>query len=995
MRSLLSFSRIHSLCTFFLLGATFVLLFQAANGYGQYRSDVWTAESGLPQNIVRGIVQTPDGYLWVATLDGLARFDGIRFTVFNKNNTPGIVSNRLESVLKGPGGDLWLLTESSQITRYHRGIFQTYGAKQGLLEHDDDSVTADQNGNLWALTSEGIKRWNEAIGRFEVIDLADKKMKFRPFAWENSGFWAIDKKGVHCFIRGRTIFYPFLSKLTADSLWGVGLNEDGTILLETFDGKHIRLAPEKSLDEVTSVDHPFLSSYIDHQGHQWTIQIGKHLSRSIEYLSSGVVISQPFLRLFEDMDDNLWLGTEGNGLYRLQRQSIRVISQAQGLVSRNVYPILQDHEGAMWVGSWPAGLTHYQAGRFTRYTPKDGLPGPVSALGEDRQHRLWIGTHGGLAIFDNGRLRKAKDPVLPDNAVVQAILQARDGTLWFGTRNGLFSMKEGVTKRFSVQEGLQTNDIHVLIEDRAGDLWIGGYGGLTRLHNGSFTRWSEREGLPSENLRSIYEDREGILWVGTYDNGMGRLKDGEWTRYTSQNGLFNNGVFQILEDDHGNFWISCNRGIYRVSKRDLNDYAAGAVKTISSVAYGRGDGMVNVECNGGLWPAGAKAPDGKLWFPTQDGVAIVNPDAVPINSRPPNVVIESAMVDRMTVPVTNLLQVAPGQKSLEIQYTALSFSRPDQVRFRYQLDGLDAAWIDVGTRRTAYYSHLPPGRYTFRVVAANGDGIWNTQGQSLPIVVIAPFYQTRWFLLLMLLATVALILGISHYRIVQHEKASATQRAFSQKLIGSQENERKRIAAELHDSLGQRLIVINNLALFSLDAAAKYPDKEHYQTIEEISKETMIAIEETRNISYNLRPFRLDRLGLRKAIQSLVRMVGRASGVHFSFEIDDIDTLLPEDQRISFYRIIQESLNNIVKHAQAAKASVRIQHLDHKILLVIQDDGHGFSTESSTAERQGGFGLTGMSERAALLGGTLKIRSEHHRGTIISLEIPLTENNRG
>ncbi len=997
MRSLLSSNRPQTwFRLLFLIAATVGPFTLPPNTYGQYRADVWTADSGLPQNIVRGIAQTPDGYLWIATLDGLARFDGIQFVIFDKNNTPGIISNRIESILNGTGGDLWLYNEGGRITRFRGGAFETYGPQQGIEKQDVLSITADLSGSIWILTNKGIERWSESAQRFEVAVPSDQNLNFRPFAWENTGFWAIGPKGVDCFIRGRRVFYPFSSALTTEQLWGVALNQDDTILLETMDGRRIQLSPDKPVAKVQSVDHPFVSSYIDHHGHSWTIKIGKHLSRSIEYLSSGSATRLPFFRLFEDRDKNLWLGTEGKGLYRLQPQSIRSISQEDGLQSDNVYPILRDHEEAMWVGSWPAGLTRYQAGKFTRYTPKEGLPGAVSALGEDRRHRLWIGTHGGVCIFAHGKIEKAKELDIPSGSVVQAILQTRDGTLWFGSRDGLFSLRDGVTKRFTVKDGLQTNDIHVLIEDRDGALWIGGYGGLAMLRNGSFTRWSEKDGLPSENIRSLYQDSDGGLWVGSYDNGMGRFKDGKWTHFDTENGLFNNGVFQILEDRHGNFWISCNRGIYRIRKQDLNDYAAGAIKSIVSVALGKADGMINIECNGGLWPAGAKSPDGKLWFPTQDGVAVVDPSAVPIDPNPPNVIIESVQIDRIKMPLSDPVQVLPGQQSLEIQYTASSFTRPDQIRFRYWMEGLDAGWVDVGTRRTAYFSHLPPGRYTFKVTAVNSDGLWNTTGKDLRIVVVAPFYEKRWFRLLASLLTIVLIVAAARYRIAQHQRASAAQRIFSQKLIGSQESERKRIAAELHDSLGQRLIVINNLALFSLDAAARYPqDKETYQTIEEINKEAVRAIEETRNISYNLRPFRLDRLGLRKAIQSLVRTIKRVSGLAITCEIDDIDLLLAKDQRINFYRIIQESLNNIVKHAQARNVSVLIRHLDQKMVLSIHDDGQGFSQENVTAEKQGGFGLTGMSERAVLLGGNLKIRSGRERGTIIVLEIPLTESNRG
>ncbi len=238
---------------------------------------------------------------------------------------------------------------------------------------------------------------------------------------------------------------------------------------------------------------------------------------------------------------------------------------------------------------------------------------------------------------------------------------------------------------------------------------------------------------------ALYQDREGVLWIGTYDGGLARLEDGRLTRYTIKEGLFNNGVFQILEDARGNFWMSSNRGIYRVRKQELNEVAARKRSAITSVAYGKSDGMLNAECNGGAWPAGIKARDGKLWFPTQDGVAVIDPETISANPQPPPVVIESFLLDRAAVAFDRPVRISPGQESLEIAYTALSFINSEQLKFKYRLAGLDRDWIEADTRRTAYYSHVPPGDYVFQVIAANSDGVWNTEGQSLRIVVVPPF----------------------------------------------------------------------------------------------------------------------------------------------------------------------------------------------------------------------------------------------------------------
>jgi signal transduction histidine kinase len=437
--------------------------------------------------------------------------------------------------------------------------------------------------------------------------------------------------------------------------------------------------------------------------------------------------------------------------------------------------------------------------------------------------------------------------------------------------------------------------------------------------------------------------------------------------------------------------------VYRVSKHDLNAFAAGDLKKVASTAYGKIDGMLDIECNGGVDPSGIKTRDGKLLFPTRDGVVIIDPESVVHDSVPPLVMIESSLVDNVTTPVNAPLRIPPGRPNVEINYTAPNFINTAQTHFKYRLEGLDTDWVDAGGRRIAYYSHLPPGEYVFHVIAGNGDGVWNQEGKTLAITVLTPFYQTHWFQILLLLTLGALVAMAWRYRVSQLERAQAVQQAFSRQLIASQEAERKRIAAEMHDSLGQRLVVIKNLALILLRPKKSAPTgDDDAQTLAEISDEASSAIAETREISYNLRPFQLDRLGLTKAIEAMVRTTRIASGIHFTSELDNIDDVFPEDLRINFYRIVQESLGNIMKHAQATEVNVRVKRRIENVILTIEDNGRGFTPdERSPLSSQSGFGLTGMAERAKLLGGELKIRSTPGKGTTVMFEIPLRQTQRG
>jgi signal transduction histidine kinase/ligand-binding sensor domain-containing protein len=980
----------------FYLACLLLLNCSSAALAAQYRLKVWTVENGLPQNVIRGIAQSPDGYLWIATLDGLARFDGIRFTVFNKSNTSGIASNRFSSMVQDQNGDLWLTSESESITRYHRGSFHTYGPADGVPANSIRGIARDSTGSVWVLSDESIMKWNNAQGEFLDVTPDNLRMHYQPLHWENAGFWGQDKSGLHIFAQGRFLSYPLPGWLQGGSIWDVGIDESGTVWLESFDGRQAFIAADKQIVEPLDAAHPRMISYRDPHGHAWTMHVNPRLMRFLDFESSGQPTAIPFTRFLEDKEGNVWIGTEGNGLYQLQEQSIDVYTRAQGLIDQDIYPIYQDRSGAIWIGAWQLGLSSFRDGRFTNYSPDQGLPGHlVSALGGDRDGNVWIATHGGLAIVRDGQIRKP-DASLPEHAVAQAILQDRGGTLWFGTTNGLVAYRDGPSRVLTTQDGLAGNDVKVIVESALGDLWIGGYGGLTRLHDGQFTHWSERDGLPSDNIRAIYEDHDGVIWIGSYDGGLGRLKDGKFTRYTERNGLFNNGVFQILEDERGNLWMSCNRGIYRVSKQDLNAFADGKRTTITSVAYGKADGMLNVECNGGMWPAGIKTNDGKLWFPTQDGVAVIDPKTVRINPQPPPVVIEAVLIDRIPTSIQNSLSIPPGKENLEIEYTALSFIRSEQIRFRYRLQGLDSNWIDAGSRRTAYYSHLPPGTYTFHVIADNSDGVWNDVGQSLTVTVLAPFYRRWWFITIELLAAAALVSLAVYYRISQLKQAQAVQKAFSQQLIASQENERQRIASELHDSLGQRLIVINNLAQLSMRSKNKSVSPDGESTLQEISAETALAIQETREISYNLRPFQLDRLGLTKAVEIVLRTVGSASGIHITSAVDNIDDALPNDLRINFYRIVQESMNNIMKHAQATEVDFRITRTKEQMTMTIRDNGVGFNPANRSSKGgKSGFGLTGMEERADSLGGNFRVRSAPGQGTVMTVEIPLESDAHG
>jgi signal transduction histidine kinase len=480
-------------------------------------------------------------------------------------------------------------------------------------------------------------------------------------------------------------------------------------------------------------------------------------------------------------------------------------------------------------------------------------------------------------------------------------------------------------------------------------------------------------------------DDENTLWIGTIDNGLFRYRDGAITRYTTREGLHDDCLYFIVEDDHHDLWFGGTRGIWKTSREDLNRFAEGEAASIHSTVYGKADGLRSPICTGTLQPVAGRSPDGRLWFATSKGVAVIDPLRIPRNPHPPPVVIEQVVLDGFPMAPDDGMEIPASQSRVEFHYTGLSYIVPNEVRFRYRLAGFDSGWVEAGHNRVAHYTQLPPGHYRFHVSAANNDGVWNESGATLALVILPHFWQTGWFIGLMVLG----LLGVSYTAYQRHvgrlRRDHGLQAAFSHRLIRSQESERQRIAAGLHDGLGQNLLVIKNLAVL---AQSSHSDATRVsKALDDISTIASQSIHETRQIAHNLRPFQLDELGLTKALVGMARQIQDSTGISIATNVDELELVFSPEIEINLFRIAQECLNNVVRHSGASEARLTVSRSAGLVRLMVEDNGRGFEP-ASTRDGPSGYGLRDIQERLRMMSGTLRILSHPPQGTRIEIEVP-------
>ncbi|MGA3286700.1 MAG: two-component regulator propeller domain-containing protein [Bacteroidota bacterium] len=741
----------------------------------QYSHLVWKQEDGLPQDLVQCITQTRDGYLWLGTQEGLIRFDGVQFTVFDRSTTAGLRYNGIEALIQSTDGSLWIGTQDG-LTRIRNGKFITYTRADGLANNYVTDLFEDAEGRLWITTLyEGLSVWKEEkFTNYTTKDgLSSNYLTCVSGGIDGSIYIGSTTAGLSRFKDGVFSTYTTANGLASNTITSVCQNIDNVLWVATNAGlSQLKNGKWTTFTTKDGLANNWVRSiYKDRDGNLW-IGTNGGLNRirdnHICAYTSDDVLSGKFVKaFFEDIEGNLWVGTLNNGLNCFRPGRFTVYTDKEGLRNNEVRPIYQTSDSSVWVGTIGGGLSRFKNGSVKTFTMKDGLPSnSIRALCEDVDGSLWIGTSDqGLCRLKNGKFTTWTTKNGLANNFIYSLFLSRDHTLWIGTLGGFNTLKNGKFTTYTTKDGLGSNGIRTILETHDGNLWICSDNGLHRFKDGKLTRYSAKDGLAYNEVFSLFEDENNILWIGTFGGGLSRFKDGRFNSYTTKDGLYNNGVFQILPDEQNNLWMTSNRGVFRVNKKELNDFTEGKIQKIHCTVFGKDNGMISTKCNGSSQPAGIRTYDGKLWIPTLNGVVIIDPATAGQSTLIPPVFIEHAFVNNEEVAIDSLIQVGPGQGELEFHYTALSYAAPQLISFKYMLAGYDKDWIDAGTRRVASYTHIPHGKYTFKVIACNNDGVWNWKGAALELNIAAYFYQTNWFRGLMVIVAILSGLGIHRLRV--------------------------------------------------------------------------------------------------------------------------------------------------------------------------------------------------------------------------------------
>lgn len=1005
-------------------------------------------EHGLSQVNVRCILQDKNGFMWFGTQDGLNRYDGYEFVKFkwdpsDSNSIPG---NLISSLIEDDKGNIWIGTMGGL------AVYNPFENRLKKIDHKKDendllpgnisALCKSKDGSVWISDySLGLFKYDLTKNKFTIFQ-ADPLL---PAGLEDNIITAVieDKNQnvwIGTFSKGLVRYDPYsksftkykesINGLSSNSITSLCIDEDylyigtmnGLNVLNTKTGTVHKYNKQPNISSTISSNH-ILTIYKDIKGNIWlgTENGGlnlfnptkKQFTRIMhEPLLENSITDNTIYSIFRDKSDNLWLGTSSSGINKINLQpnkfnSISKKNDIKGLLKNySIRSLLVDNDENLWLGT-DFGLYRFDSTRdkVTSYffNPNDDNSindNKVWAITQDRNGDVWIGTQRGLARFNKKKENfsrfvysggsSEKLPVF----IIRSLYADKNNTIWFGTYGaGLFSfspVKNQFTYYFEkIKEPAALNDLVIfqIFEDERGNLWLVAPSGLasynpaTNEYKRFFSGGKDDRPSDYQPLYSLLEYDKKNFWLGTLGNGFVKFdrENLTYSTYNEKSGLANNVVYAILPDRQNNLWIATNNGISKFK------ITTGAFKN-----FDMNDGLPGNEFNTGAYFIDKK---GILYFGSTDGLVYFNPDSLVENQNPPQIAVTNFRIFDKPVSLNKVylkgdeIELAYDDNYFSLEFAALDFTSPAKNKYAYMLEGYDKKWIFPGKRRYAAYTNLDAETYKFLVKASNNDGYWSSNNFYVQIKINPPYWETWWF---RLLAVSLLVLtgGLLYSKRIDHlRKEALVQQRFSKQLIESQEAERYRIASELHDGLGQNLIAIINRAKMAL----KKPD--YYSAsnqLEAISETALDSIEEVRRIARNLHPYQLNSIGLTKTIEGMLEKLNEATDLKIAHDIDNIDETFDSEEKINIFRIVQEAMNNVIKHASADTARVIIKIRDKGVNIAIEDDGRGIKEEelSNILKLSKGFGLLGMRQRVDFLKGTFNISSIENKGTIISVHIP-------
>jgi signal transduction histidine kinase/ligand-binding sensor domain-containing protein len=979
----------------------------AGNPDAPFLMRFWQNEQGLPNNTVNAVTQTRDGYLWLGTDEGLARFDGVHCRVFGLAD--GLKNLQISALLEDRSGVLWIGTAGGGVGRLVQDEIKTYTVADGLVGDSISSFVEAANGDVWVGTHTGLSRWHN--GRFEPVAKELGPMLVFGLAKNRAGdIWAATlHNGLLCFTNGEYSYAEWQAATKSDNprcvfvdshdrVWA-GLREKAILCREN--GVWTRYGTNEGFPEVVTY---CLAETSD--GNIWAGSWNEGLycfqnetGRFSALQKKDGLSDDAILSLFAGREQFLWAGTQSGGLNRIGPKKLSVHHVMEGASEGQLRSLAQTTNGEFWVGTYGQGVYQWLGGQFTPFQ-ETRLRAHllVEAMLSARDGSLWWGAGPSLYQRKDGQLISYfGDPPWLIGDRVWSLCEDRVAGIWVGTYNGKLGLLK--QRKFTAVKNLSGKPVTALAQEADGTLWIGSLGGgLARLQNEKLTVFTTKDGLQSDLVRTLLLDADGTLWIGTDGGGLNRWSHGHMVGFTTRQGLLDDIIQQILEDDAGCLWLGGNRGICRVSKRVLNDVAEGKNNFVHPLNFGISEGMASEECVGNFGAA-LKTQSGRLCFATAKGIVVIDPRQQTHAALLPDVLLEEVLVDKQILKRTawqgaanfdhagsnspnSVVTIPAGRHSFDFHFTGIGFDAPERIQFRYWLEGLDS-WSEWGTIREAHYSYLPPGTYRFHVQASNLNGQWNEPGAGMSFVVLPFFWQRLWFELLSACVLIGLI--AAGIRLIERRRYRARLKRMEQER--AMQNERVRIARDLHDELGSSLTYIS----MSITDIGQSPENSATQLKAKVEKISSFAVRTARaldEIVWAVNPRNDSLRSLVEYLTQLARELFENTEVHCRFQIPDNlpEVPLPPDMRHNIFLVVKETLNNALKHSRATEISLGAKTDGRQIEISLQDNGTGFNLAAVPAQGERN-GLENMRQRIAALGGRLVIETKPGQGTTIRLTI--------